>query len=214
MGVLSGYVPGSPLRTWLQCWSLLYHKAQKNVVTWDRTQIPSMCVKWSSPTAKCKSWKEENRMTLGWKSKFFSQSCIKEEWSLLILNFFSTYRGKKKAQLGRSPLCSSVSLFLLLPGGEETSLPLVPLGEVSQLVPLQCILPVTAGCLKHLHACTLLQQKYSSLRCFASFRNEIRFYCPIENWCLGGIAIILISKLWLATVFYTIEQCSAKGEDL
>lgn len=41
-------VPGSTLWTWLQCWSLLYYKANKNVVTQDQTQIPSMCVKWSS----------------------------------------------------------------------------------------------------------------------------------------------------------------------
>lgn len=65
--------------------------------------------------------------------------------------------------------------------GEETSLPLVPLGEVSQLAPLQCILPVTAGSLKPLYTHTLLQQKYSSVRCFTSFRNEIRFYCPVKN---------------------------------
>lgn len=96
-------VPGSPLWTWLQCWSLLYHKAEKNVVIQDHTWIPSMCVRTSSPTARCKSLKEGSRMRLGWKSKFFCQS-------FLILNFSSTYRGKKKAQLGWSHLCSSLSL--------------------------------------------------------------------------------------------------------
>lgn len=161
----------------------------------------------------CKAQKLERREqnVIGLKPKFFSWTCMKEEWSLLFLNFSSTYRGKKKAQLEWSPLCSSVSLFLLLPGGEGTSLPLVPLGEVSQLAPLQCILPLTAGSLKHLHTCTLLQQKYSSLRCFTSFRNEIRFYCPAENLCLGGMAITLICKLWLTAAIYTwAMQCKRR----
>lgn len=136
--------------------AMLCHKAQKNVVAWDGTWIPAMCVKWCSPTARWKSWKE-NWMTRGWKSKFFSQTCRKEEWSLLILNF-SAYRVKKKAQLEQFSLCSSALLFLQLPGGIKTSLHLVPLREVTWLLPLQCILLVTEGSLKHLHSCcTLLQ---------------------------------------------------------